>query len=255
MNQNNISSKLIAVVPTYNERQNIGLLVRTFFNILPSASLLVVDDNSPDKTVEEVADLKKEFPRLNFLLRHSERGLGKSYIDALKKLAGDNRYEIIVMMDADFSHDPRMIPGMLERLSQYKIVIGSRYVRGGGVANWNMRRKMLSRFANFYARFILGLSIKDMTAGFFVFDRSVLSTLDLNSIKSEGYAFLIELKYRFSRLGYEIYEYPVIVSDRTQGQSKISKKVIWESIWLPWKLKLRKIQNSSSIKPCTKNQD
>lgn len=240
MNQNNISSKLIAVVPTYNERQNIGFLVRAFFNILPGASLLVVDDNSPDKTVDEVINLKKEFPRLDFLLRHSDRGLGKSYIDALKKLSGDNRYETIAMMDADFSHDPRMIPGMLEYLPKHKVVIGSRYVQGGGVANWNLNRKILSRFANFYARFILGLSIKDMTAGFFIFERSVLSSLDLDSIGSEGYAFLIELKYKFSRRGYEIFEYPIIVNDRTHGQSKISKKVIWESILLPWKLKFAK---------------
>lgn len=237
MEKSDNSSKLIAVVPTYNERQNIGSLVRAFFNILPSASMLVVDDNSPDKTTEEVANLKKEFPRLDFLLRLSDRGFGKSYADALKKLVSDDRYETIVMMDADFSHNPKYIPGMFENLSHHKVVIGSRYVRGGGTEGWGLKRVILSRLAGFYLRCILGMSVRDITSGFFVFDKSILAPLDLNSLQSNGTSILVELKYKIFKAGYEIYEYPVIVVDRTQGQSKISKKLIWESLWLPWKLR------------------
>lgn len=234
-----IYSKLIAVVPTYNERSTIHILVRTFFDILPTASLLVVDDDSPDKTTEEVANLKKEFPQLDFLLRRNNRGFGKSYIDAFKKLAGDDRYERIVMMDADFSHNPRAIPKMFEILSRYKVVIGSRYVKGGVAKNWGKKRVILSRCANFYARCVLGMPIKDITAGFFVFDKSILASLDLNSFKSDGVAFLVELKYKIFKAGYKIYEHPAIISDRTQGQgeSKISGKDIWEALWLPWKLR------------------
>lgn len=234
-----IYSRLIAVVPTYNERSTIEILVRTFFGILPKASLLVVDDDSPDKTTKVVASLKKEFPHLDFLLRRNNRGFGRSYIDALKKLAGDDRYKTIVMIDADFSHDPRAIPKMLKILSLHKVVIGSRYVKDGGTKNWSKKRIILSRCANFYARCVLGVPIKDITAGFFVFDKSILSLLDLNSFKSDGTAFLVELKYKIFKAGYKIYEYPAIVNDRAlgQGESKISGKGIWESLLLPWKLR------------------
>lgn len=232
-------SKLIAVVPTYNERSTIEILVRAFFKILPTASLLVVDDNSPDKTTEKVADLKKKFPHLNFLLRRTNRGFGKSYIDAFKKLIRDNRYETVVMIDADFSHDPRAIPKMFKFLPRYKVVTGSRYVKGGGAKNWGKRRVILSRCANFYARNILGMSVKDMTAGFFVFDKSILASIDLNSFKSDGTSFLMELKYKIFKAGFEIHEYPAIISDRAkgQGESKISGKGIWEALLLPWKLR------------------
>ncbi len=234
-----IYSKLIAVVPTYNERSTIEILVRAFFDILPTASLLVVDDNSPDKTTEKVANLKKEFPRFDFLLTRNNSGFGRSYIDAFKKLANDNRYETIVMMDADFSHNPRAIPKMFRVLSQYKVVTGSRYVKGGGTKNWSKKRVILSRCGNFYARCVLGMPIKDITAGFFVFDKSILTSLNLNSFKSDGTAFLVELKYKIFRAGYQIYEHPAIISDRAkgQGESKISGKGIWESLWLPWKLR------------------
>lgn len=231
-------SKLIAVVPTYNERQNIGSLVRAFFSVLPEANMLVVDDNSPDKTTEEVANLKKEFPRLDFLLRLNDRGFGRSYRDALIKLAGDDRYDTIVMMDADFSHNPKYIPAMAAKLAQCKIVTGSRYVNGGGAEGWGLKRVVLSRLASFYLRVTLGIPVKDVTSGFFVFDKSVLASLDLNSLQSMGTSILVELKYKISKAGYKICEHPVFVVDRTQGQSKISKKLIWESLLLPWKLKI-----------------
>lgn len=236
-------SKLIAVVPTYNERSTIGILVKAFFSVLPSASMLVVDDNSPDKTTEEVARLKKRFPRLHFLLRRRNRGFGKSYIDAFRKLVNDDRYETIVMMDADFSHNPNTIPKMLKILSDYKVVIGSRYIKGGVAKNWGKKRIILSRCSNFYARFILGLQLKDLTSGFFVFEKSILQTIDLDSFKSDGFAFLLELKYKIFKAGYKIYEYPAIICDRAPGESesKISQKGIYEAFWLPWKLRFQEI--------------
>lgn len=234
-----MNSKLIAVVPTYNEKLTIGILVKAFFHTLPSASMLVVDDNSPDKTVQEVKRLRKTFPHLDFLLRLTNRGFGKSYIDAFKKILSDDRYNTIVMLDADFSHDPQEIPKMLKALPKYKVVIGSRYVKGGGAKNWGLKRVLLSRSANFYARTVLGMPTQDITAGFFVFDKNVLRTIDLDSFKSDGTAFLVELKYKIFKTGYKIYEHPATIKDRVEGQgeSKISKKGIWEALWLPWKLR------------------
>lgn len=237
--EKDIYSKLIAIVPTYNERETIGDLVRAFFGVVPSASMLVVDDNSPDKTTEEVANLKKEFPRLDFLLRTADRGFGRSYADGFKKLLHDDRYDTIVMMDADFSHNPKYIPAMFEKLPQCRIVTGSRYVKGGGAEGWGFKRVLLSRCASLYLRLILGVPIKDLTSGFFVFDKNVLHSLDLNSLKSVGTVILVELKYKFYKAGYKICEHPVVVADRTLGQSKISQKLIWESLLLPWKLKLQ----------------
>lgn len=237
---NDIYSKLVAVVPTYNERQNIGLLVRAFFNAVPSASMLVVDDNSPDKTTEEVANLKKEFSRLDFLLRTTDRGFGRSYVDALKRLTNDSRYDTIVMMDADFSHDPRYIPGMFENLSRSDIVIGSRYVGDGGAKGWSASRVILSRLAGSYLRVTLGIPLKDISSSFFVFNKNILPKLDLDSIQSVGTAIRIELKHRMIKAGYKIFEYPVVVVDRTQGKSKISAKLMWESLILPFKLRFSK---------------
>ena len=242
--ERDIYSKLIAIVPTYNERQTIGLLVRAFFDVLPSASMLVVDDNSPDKTTEEVASLKNEFPRLDFLLRTSDRGFGRSYRDALIKLVGDDRYDTVVMMDADFSHDPKYIPGMFDKLSQCKckVVTGSRYLRGLGADGWGWKRVLLSHLASFYLRLILGVPVRDVTSGFFVFNKSVLASIDLVSLHSMGTAILVELKYKLFKAGHKIYEYPIVVVDRTQGQSKISKKLIWESLKLPLKLRFSRLK-------------
>ncbi|HEY4507128.1 MAG TPA: polyprenol monophosphomannose synthase [Candidatus Paceibacterota bacterium] len=239
MDMDDTYSKVIAIVPTYNERQSIGFLVRDFFNALPGASMLVVDDNSPDKTTEEVANLKKEFPNLDFMLRTTDRGFGRSYIDGFKRLIPDNRYDTIIMMDADLSHDPKYIPGMVESLSQpgCDIVVGSRYVKGGGASGWGLKRTLLSRLAALYLRLTLGIPMKDVASAFFVLKKSVLVSLDLDSIRSAGTAIRIELKHKIIGAGYKISEYPVVVSDRTQGQSKISNKLIWESLCLPWKIK------------------
>lgn len=230
----------LIIIPTYNERKNISFLVSSIFEHRPQVSILVVDDNSPDGTGQKVEELKSRFPRLSLLQRFSNKGFGRSYIDAFKEIINDKRYEIVVMMDADFSHDHKEVPEMEKKLSTSDIVIGSRYVRGGKVENWSWRRRSLSRFANFYARTILGTPIKDMTAGFICFRKDILKKINLDSINSEGYAFLVELKHKMFEAGFRIAEHPINFIERREGESKMSFKNIWEAVWLPWKLKFSK---------------
>jgi dolichol-phosphate mannosyltransferase len=230
----------LIIIPTYNEKENIASLVSDIFKIEPDVSVLVVDDNSPDGTSQEVEKLKSEFPRLALLKRSGIRGFGRSYKDGFKSIADDERYNAIIMMDADFSHDPKEVPEMVRKLSEYDAVIGSRYVKGGRIKNWNWRRRLLSRFANFYAGVILGTPINDLTTGFMCFRRDILKKIDLDSIRSEGYAFLIDLKFNIFKAGYRIYEHSIVFNERREGQSKMSLKNIREAVWLPWKLKLSK---------------
>lgn len=238
-NENKKYSKLIKLIPTYNERENIATLSQLVFNTLPGASLLVIDDNSPDGTADLVLEMKKDFPNLDVHKRIGDKGFGKSYLDGFKIVLNDERYDYVVMMDADFSHDPTIVPAMVDRLSNYDVIIGSRYIDGGSIKNWNLRRHFLSMFANFYARAILGVPIRDLTTGFMCFKKNVLKNIDLNSINSDGYAFLVALKYKMYKAGYKILEYPIIFTERREGQSKMSSRIIWESIWLPWKLKFK----------------
>ncbi|MEK7659271.1 MAG: polyprenol monophosphomannose synthase [Patescibacteria group bacterium] len=232
--------KIIIIIPTYNEKENIVSLAHSIFEHHPDVSILVVDDNSPDGTADLVKELQKKLPRLALHQRLSDKGFGKSYIDGFKKIIFDSEYETIVMMDADFSHDHKEISEMVRKLSEYDAAIGSRYVRGGRIENWNWRRRFLSRFANFYAKTILGVTIFDLTTGFMCFRKDILKNIDLDSIKSEGYAFLVELKYKMFKSGLKIIEHPIIFTERREGQSKMSFRNIWEAIWLPWKLRFSK---------------
>lgn len=237
--------RTIIIIPTYNEKENIKSLVEKIFSLLPDISILVVDDNSPDETRSIVRNLQSRFSRLNFHQRLNDRGFGRSYIDGFKKVINNEQYEIIIMMDADFSHDPEEILKMIEKLSGSDIVIGSRYVAGGKIKNWDLKRRILSRFANFYARTILGVSIKDLTTGFMCFRKDVLNKVNLNSINSQGYAFLIEMKYRMQKAGFKIFEHPITFTERRRGKSKMSWENIWEAVWLPWRLKVvsKKLRN------------
>jgi len=233
-------SKVIKIIPTYNEKENVVVLVPVIFECMPETSILIVDDNSPDGTGKTVESLAKKYPKLTLHERTQDRGFGRSYIDGFRKIKNDSRYEFVVMMDADFSHDPNTIPAMIDKLTDSDLIIGSRYISNGRIDNWNLKRKILSRFANFYARTILGLPVKDVTTGFMCFRKSVLDKIDLGSIKSDGYAFLVEMKYRIFKAGYRICEHPIVFNERREGQSKMSAKVIWESIWLPWRIKFFK---------------
>lgn len=234
-------SRVIKLIPTYNENENIVSLTRAVFNLYPQTSVMVLDDNSPDGTSQAVRNLQTSFSNLHLHQRSGERGLGKSYREGFKKVLANERYQAIVMMDADFSHNPKEIRAMLAKLEEVDVVSGSRYVEGGGIENWRWDRRLLSRFANFYARTILKMPVRDLTTGFICLRREALKKIDLDSISSEGYAFLVELKYRLLKAGNKFYEYPIMFSERQEGQSKMSGAVIWESVWLPWKLRFGSI--------------
>ena len=239
-------NRSIVLIPTLNEKENLEKLILAIFNLMPDISVLIVDDNSKDGTQELAEELKQNYGNLFILNRSSNFGYGRSSIDGFRWIL-ERDYDLLVTMDADFSHDPNIIPAVLGNLKNFDIAAGSRYVKGGGVQNWSFLRRILSKFANFYVRLILGLPIRDVTTGFNAYRTGCLRKIDFKDINSEGYAFLIELKYRLYQVGYAFVEYPIIYNERREGQSKMSSKIIWEAIWLPWKLKLNpKTQTPSS---------
>jgi|SRR3989344_612899 len=234
-----ICSQSIILIPTLNEGDNLKDLIPQIFGLMPDVSVLVVDDNSSDGTQELVEELDDNFKNLFLLERKINPGYGRSTAAGFNWIF-EKQYDRIVTMDADFSHDYKEIPEMLERLKNYDIAIGSRYVKGGGVKNWNFFRRVLSRFANLYVKIILRLPITDATTGFNAYRVSCLKKINLDRINSNGYAFLVELKYRLSLAGCTFFEHPIWFSERREGQSKMSSKIIWESVKLPWKLRLLK---------------
>ncbi len=233
-------SKTLIIIPTRNEKENIEQLVGAIFYYLPDIRVLIVDDKSEDGTGEAVTSLNNKFPGLFILERENNFGYGRAILDGFA-WALNNNFEFVVTMDADFSHDFKAIPQILEMLSSRDVVLGSRYVKGGQISNWSFSRKTLSRFANYYVRFLLGLSFYDITSGFVGYRKKAVQKLVEHRPKSEGYAFLVESKYLLSRAGFLIGEHPIVYRERREGKSKMSKRVIWESIWLPWKLMLRRI--------------
>lgn len=205
-----------------------------------SLSILVVDDNSPDGTGKLVNDMSEQNDRIQVLHRPSKLGLGSAYIAGFKH-AIQQDVDCIFEMDADFSHDPNMIPEFLEKLETCDVVIGSRYISGINVVNWPMSRLLLSYFANFYTRIITGMSIQDATGGFKCFKREVLEQIDLDQVRSDGYAFQIEMNFRCWRKGFRICEIPIIFVDRHSGTSKMSRRIIYEAIWIVWWLRLKRL--------------
>lgn len=233
--------KPIIVIPTYNESDNIKELVsliRTHVDN-PNLEILVVDSTSPDDTASVVRELKKEDSKLHLLSQPGKLGLGKAYLDgmawALKK-----DYDCLIMMDADLSHHPRYLASMLEKIKKYDLVIGSRYIKGGGLENWPIHRRILSVFANWYARTLIGLPLYDLTSGFNCFRTSLLRKILQSPIRTEGYTFLIELKRNSVLMGASIQEIPIIFTNRRKGSSKISKRVIVESIFFVLKCSLNR---------------
>jgi len=230
----------MVVVPTYNERDNIERLVADILAQDEGIEVLVVDDDSPDGTGEIVDRMATGNPRLHAHHRPGKLGLGSAYCDGFR-LALDKGAEYIVEMDADFSHDPAMLPVFFEKMKDFDLVIGSRYLNGVSVVNWPLRRLMLSYFANVYTRFITGLKISDCTGGFKCFRRTVLESIDLSRIKSDGYSFQIEMNYRCVENGFRIGEIPIIFVDRHAGSSKMSRKIVREAVFIVWKLKIGSI--------------
>jgi len=229
----------IIIIPTLNERKNLEALLPEIFNFIPGIHVLIVDDASKDGTRDLISELQHKYPSLFLMERRDNPGYGKSSLDGFK-WAIEKGYGHVATMDADFSHDYKEVPRMIEKLNSADIVTGSRYVKGGSVENWSTGRKMLSRFANAYVRSILGLTIHDSTSGFNAYQSRALASLDFNSIHSEGYAFLVELKYKLLKKGFKFAEHPIVFYERREGHSKMSSKVIWESVWMPWKLRLGK---------------
>lgn len=223
--------KIVVILPTYNEAENIEKVVRNIFSLsIQDIYVLVVDDNSPDNTALIVQGLQKEFTRLEIMKRAKKDGLGRAYIAGFT-WALDNGAEYILEMDADLSHDSQYISVFLMTIKECDLVIGSRYILGGGVKNWNMARRIISRFGNAYAKIILGMPIHDLTSGFKCYRRKILESIDLDSLSSIGYNFQIETTYKAYRKGFHIKEVPIIFTERTSGKSKFNFKIILESFW------------------------
>jgi len=228
--------KTIVTIPTYNEIENIEKLINAIFSVLPETHVLIVDDNSPDGTAKKVDEMKKDNDRIHLIVRPEKNGLGTAYIAGFE-YALELGFDVIFEMDADFSHDPKDLPRLLEALDDNDLVIGSRYVTGINVVNWPLRRLFLSYGANLYTRIITGLPIKDATGGFKAFRAEALSKIDLTKVKSNGYGFQIEMNYLLWKSGARLKEIPIIFIDRRSGVSKMNKKIIYEAVFLVWKLK------------------
>ncbi|MDR0306409.1 MAG: polyprenol monophosphomannose synthase [Chitinispirillales bacterium] len=243
MNNENI----LIIIPTYNERENIVLIIPEIKRVLPGAHVLVVDDSSPDGTSEAVKQLSIDIEGIFVLDRAVKEGLGKAYISGFK-WALERRYEFIFEMDADFSHDPKYLPKFLEMAAQSDLIIGSRYICGVNVVNWPMRRLLLSYFANYFARVVTGLPITDCTGGFKCFRREVLASLDFNNIASSGYSFQIELNFFAWKMGFRLKEIPIVFTDRQRGESKMSAKIIREALFLVWKLRMGSMFKKTAVR-------
>ena len=230
------ADRTLIVVPTYNERENVAALIPQLFSVAPAADILLVDDNSPDKTADLAAEMFAANPHFSVIRRKTDRGYGRSLREAYRA-AIDRNYPRLVQLDADFSHDPAVVPQLIEAARKADVAIGSRYCNGGRVANWPLRRRLLSRFANQYVRTITGLSVRDSTSGFRCYARRALEILVKEPIAAEGYAFLVETTFRAQRAGLQIAEVPITFIDRREGQSKMSRKIILESVVRPWRLR------------------
>jgi len=233
-------NRTLVVIPTYNEKENIGNIVNAIKGICSTCDILVVDDNSPDGTGNIVKDILKEHKGVYLIERKGKLGLGTAYVEGFK-YGIKNRYDFVFEMDADFSHNPEDIPRLLKSIENADLVIGSRYKEGIRIVNWSISRLLLSYFANVYARLITGVPVMDLTAGFKCFRREVIESLQLDSICSDGYAFQIEVNFKVFKRGFRIKEIPVIFADRTVGVSKMSRHIIWEAFFLVLRLRLQNI--------------
>jgi dolichol-phosphate mannosyltransferase len=228
--------KAIIIIPTYNELDNIDNILTAVLNAA-DVHVMIVDDNSPDGTSDRVEERMKTDTRIHLLKRPGKMGLGTAYCEGFAK-ALSMGYDAIMEMDADFSHDPQDIPRFLKEIEQNDLVIGSRYSNGVNVVNWPLRRLILSYGANLYTRIITGMPVKDATGGFKCFRSSMLAKIDLNDIHSNGYAFQIEMNYRLWKAGARIKEIPIIFVDRRSGVSKMNKSIVYEAVFLVWKLQV-----------------
>ena len=234
-----MAEKAVVIIPTYNERNNLQLIVPLVLDQDPRLEVLVVDDNSPDGTGKAADEIAARDGRVHVLHRPGKLGLGTAYLAGFH-WALERDYEYVFEMDADFSHDPKHLPQFLAAIEDADLVLGSRY-QGGRVTvvNWPMPRLLLSYFANIYARIVTGVHLGDATGGFKCFRRRVLETIDLEAVHSNGYAFQIEMSTRAARRGFRIKEIPIVFVDRTDGVSKMSKAIVREAVWMVWRLRFQ----------------
>lgn len=230
--------RVLVIVPTYNEALNLPEIVPAILSQSSRIDVLVVDDNSPDGTGDLADTMSAQDGRVQVLHRPAKEGLGRAYIAGFR-WALERGYSAICEMDADFSHDPKFLPRFLDAIVDADLVLGSRYATGVNVINWPISRLLLSLGANFYARIITGLPLSDCTGGFKCFRRQVLEAIDLDNVKSNGYAFQIEMSFWAWKKGFKLKEIPIIFHDRVEGQSKMSKRIVREAVWMVWWLRLQ----------------
>jgi dolichol-phosphate mannosyltransferase len=224
--------KSLIVIPTYNERDNVIPLVEQVTGVAPATDILIIDDNSPDGTGQIADDLHMRDPRVHVLHRPSKLGLGTAYVRGFQHAIAHG-YDLVFEMDADFSHDPKYLPGFFEKAKDADLVIGSRYIAGGGTPNWSALRKFISGGGNTFARAVLGIPVHDCTGGFRCYRTAALRTLNLDNIRAQGYAFQVEMAYIFWQRGYRIRETPIVFEDRRVGKSKMSRKIFIEAfLWV-----------------------
>jgi len=247
--------KSLIVIPTYNEVENIESILLAVLSATPAnVEVLVVDDGSPDGTGKKVDEISKLQPRVHALHRTGKLGLGTAYVAGFKWGLAKG-FDQLIEMDADFSHHPSYLPVLLSRLQEgFDVVIGSRYVPGGGTKNWGLGRKILSRGGSLYSRIILGASIRDFTGGFNGWQRRVIEAVDIDSLRSDGYSFQIELKYRAFLRGFKITEFPIVFEDRKVGHSKMNRRIVFEALRRVWTFRMgvSAFRRSASVLPGTK---
>jgi dolichol-phosphate mannosyltransferase len=236
MRETSAARRALVCLPTYNEKENVGPMVEAILAATPEVDVLVIDDNSPDGTGQIADGIAAREPRVRVLHRAGKEGLGKAYLAGFA-WALERGYALVLEMDADFSHDPRYLPAMLEKAEQADLVLGSRYVPGGGTVNWGPGRKLLSRGGSLYARVILGVAMRDLTGGFKCFRREVLEAIDLSTVECSGYAFQIELTYRAVKKGFRVAEIPIVFVDRRVGRSKMSRRIVLEAVCKVWSIR------------------
>jgi dolichol-phosphate mannosyltransferase len=229
--------KPLVIIPTYNERENLIELLRRIFALERGIEVLIVDDNSPDGTGALADEMAAADPRVHVLHRAGKMGLGSAYVAGFR-YALERDYDVIFEMDADFSHSPESLPEFLHEIESADLVLGSRYLHGVTVVNWPLLRLILSYTANVYSRVITGMNIKDATGGFKCFRRQVLEAIDWSRVKSDGYGFQIEINFKAYRKGFRIKEIPILFVDRRAGESKMSRRIIWEAAWMVWRLRV-----------------
>jgi len=228
--------RALVCLPTYDEKDNVIPMTEAILAATPDVDVLIIDDNSPDGTGQLADGIAERDRRVKVLHRAGKEGLGKAYLAGFEWALGHG-YELILEMDADFSHDPKYLPGMLEAARGADLVLGSRNIPGGGTVNWGLGRKIISRGGSLYARTILGVPVRDLTGGFKCFHRKVLESIDLSTVECSGYAFQIELTFRALRRGFRVVEFPIVFVDRRVGQSKMSKRIVLEALRKVWSIR------------------